>query len=242
MVWPAIIAAGAAVVGGVLGNKASAGEASKARDFSAEQYATRYQTTMADMRQAGLNPMLAYSQGPGTAPTGAMAAQGDFGGGNAASAISQMNIRKAQTKQADTASNQNIATAKNLDEDTKLKAIQNRKTSAEIDKIKGETATEFQRSILVGAQGQLTGAQTREVESKINQLAAQTGLQKSQLVQLKQEIAKFMKSGSGWIGTNFDDFLKTLKTIGKIDARATAATLSSAKSLWQLLKDNQRTQ
>lgn len=42
-----------------------------ANDFSAQQFASRYQTTVADMKAAGLNPMLAYQQGGGNAPSGA---------------------------------------------------------------------------------------------------------------------------------------------------------------------------
>jgi hypothetical protein len=37
--------------------------------WSAEQYAKRYQTQTSDIMKAGLNPMLAYSQSPGTAPS-----------------------------------------------------------------------------------------------------------------------------------------------------------------------------
>lgn len=40
-----------------------------ANAFSAQQYATRYQTTVKDLEAAGLNPMLAVSNGPGSAPT-----------------------------------------------------------------------------------------------------------------------------------------------------------------------------
>lgn len=37
--------------------------------FNREMYEKRYQMTMADMRKAGLNPILAYKQGAGAAPT-----------------------------------------------------------------------------------------------------------------------------------------------------------------------------
>ncbi len=99
-IWvAAAIGAAAAIGGGLLGGAAGKKEASKLRDWQAQQYAQRYQVTMADMRAAGLNPMLAYSQGPGQAPSGA---QGDIsgisGGFSSAGALAaQANIRKTQS-------------------------------------------------------------------------------------------------------------------------------------------------
>jgi len=237
MVWPAIIGAAAAIGGGILGNKAQAGQAQDNRDFQADQYSRRYQITMADMKAAGLNPMLAYSQGVGSSPAGSMGNMGDFGGGEAGSIIAQAGMRKSAAKQADTASTQNISTAKNLDQDTKLKKTQERETQAKISKIKGETAATFQQAMLYGSQTELTNEQVKEVKSKINQLASQTGLTKAQKSQLEQEIAKFAKHGSGLYGDNFDSFVKSLKTVHGWDVAATAYSLNKAKQLWQLLKD-----
>lgn len=71
-----LIGAGASLLGGVLGNEASADQANNAMAFSEHQYNTRYQNTVKDLEAAGLNPMLAYSQSPGSAPSGtAMAMQ-----------------------------------------------------------------------------------------------------------------------------------------------------------------------
>lgn len=67
---PAGAAIGASVGGGIDANNANAVSAQAAQDFSAQQYATRYQTTVKDLEAAGLSPMLAYSQGAGTPPTG----------------------------------------------------------------------------------------------------------------------------------------------------------------------------
>lgn len=53
-----------------------------AQEFSAQQYAQRYQTQVADLKAAGLNPMLAYGQGPGSSPQSSAAsapAPGDLG-------------------------------------------------------------------------------------------------------------------------------------------------------------------
>jgi hypothetical protein len=67
-----VASAGAAVLG-YLGqqktNDDNAEIAASNNAWSAEQYAKRYQTMTADLKSAGLNPMLAYSQSPGSAPT-----------------------------------------------------------------------------------------------------------------------------------------------------------------------------
>lgn len=64
------------IIGSVLGymgtqdtNASRERIADQANAFSAQQFATRYQTTVKDMEAAGLNPMLAYSQGGGSPPT-----------------------------------------------------------------------------------------------------------------------------------------------------------------------------
>jgi len=78
MSWiPAAVAAGLSFLGGERRNSAQADQAQQANAFSAQQFATRYQTTMADMRAAGLNPMLAYMQGGGSPPSGQQATMFD---------------------------------------------------------------------------------------------------------------------------------------------------------------------
>ena len=56
-----------------LGSRMQIKEAEKNRNFQADMSNTSYQRAMADMRQAGLNPMLAYSQGGASTPGGSMA-------------------------------------------------------------------------------------------------------------------------------------------------------------------------
>lgn len=73
MVWPAAIAGGAALLGGVLQNRASAKAAERQMNFQSDMSNTAYQRGMEDMRRAGLNPMLAYQKGGATTPSGAQA-------------------------------------------------------------------------------------------------------------------------------------------------------------------------
>jgi hypothetical protein len=68
-----VIAGGLSYIGGQERNEAQQNIAQQANAFSAQQFASRYQTTVTDMQKAGLNPMLAYSQGGGSPPSGQQA-------------------------------------------------------------------------------------------------------------------------------------------------------------------------
>ena len=73
------------------------------RDFIKKQRRTAYQDTMADMRAAGLNPILAYKTGPTTGGQASLVSSPDFAGGIAAGsqASSAAGIRRAQSAAAE---------------------------------------------------------------------------------------------------------------------------------------------
>lgn len=75
-----LISAGASIAGGLIGsggqdrtNAANAALAQKQMDFQREMSSTAYQRSTADMRAAGINPMLAFMQGGASTPQGTMA-------------------------------------------------------------------------------------------------------------------------------------------------------------------------
>ncbi len=73
----AAISSGASLVGGIFGNIARRKESARNRKFQERMRNTQWQAAVADMEAAGINPALAYSQGPAASPGGSMAQQLD---------------------------------------------------------------------------------------------------------------------------------------------------------------------
>lgn len=125
-----LFTAGAKMLGGFLDNQAAADRQDSAQAFSAQQYATRYQTQVADMKAAGLNPMLAYTQAPGNSPGGVVSSpSNNFS--SAADSITQSRVSSAQVANTVADTRNKEAQTANIEADTELKRAQKFLTSAQ---------------------------------------------------------------------------------------------------------------
>lgn len=172
----------------------NASEAQKNRDFQSGQRSTAYQTAIEDLKKAGLNPMLAYTQGGAANTSGAQASSGGLpqmvnkvqaGLANSAT-MAQINKTNAETKvqeamadqvRADTALK--TSSTRNVDMDT-------RRLESVIDQIKEninlqaqQGITEVAKRALMATQADLNKINTDLAGGKIGLVEAQIRLTKA---------------------------------------------------------------
>lgn len=114
------------IIGGALSNSAARHAATVANQRNIYNYQHRYQWAMEDMQKAGLNPMLAATQGIGGSINGASALSANYNLGEGVtagmSAQAAGNSAKAAQHQANVAEDVGKGTVRKLDSDVALNA------------------------------------------------------------------------------------------------------------------------
>jgi hypothetical protein len=234
-----LVSGGLGLLGSSMSNDANRDIANQTNQFSAEQYAKRYQTTVKDMQAAGLSPMLAYSQGAGSAPSGQVGhAQQNvmssaLEGYQKATERQMMNAQLELIREQATKANQEMlesaARTKGIDLDNTVKQLYSVDKSRQELYNLGSTADEIAsrislnnaqaaqatKNIDVMIQNIQTGhASEAQLRAQIDQLKAYTlnlGLDAKE----KQAMAKMWETvGSGGAAAKtFVPFLQMLKSI-----------------------------
>lgn len=157
-------------IGGAIGgafdqdsaNSYNSAEAAKNRDFQLNSSNTSYQRAMADMSKAGLNPMLAFSNGGASVPTGATASFSNVvdSSGTAVATASQA---ESSAKQAHTASRMADSAVMKISQEIENLTTDNERSKALIDNIR----VEYQNLIKQGYNLTEAGNQIRATISKL---------------------------------------------------------------------------
>jgi hypothetical protein len=181
MPWGAIAGAAAGLLGGVLSNNQKTASAAEANRFSAEQAASQYQRATADMKAAGLNPMLAYSQGGASAPQGIAVNSYENIGASAAqnynaTAQTDSNVKKQTAETSKTKQDENTSSAqeaaikettKKTIEDTIKTVLEQKQTEAKTENIQAELANIKQMFSLIIQQ-----TNTQKTQQRVNSAVA----------------------------------------------------------------------
>lgn len=184
-------------------NEANADIAASNNAWSANQYASRYQTMVNDLKAAGLNPMLAYSQSPGSAPS-AQQVQFQNPMSSAVQGFTDVLGTRAKAMSDVSSANKGYAEQENIDQQTKkLKALYDAGEPKALVEALVQAANKDKQA------GLSYQAQVNHLNALIDNLAVRTNMDRADYNAMKEtgfvgRVARELKPisdiGSDWLG------------------------------------------
>lgn len=200
-----LLSLGSSLLGGFLNNKAADDRQEDAQSFNSAQFASRYQTTMEDMRKAGLNPGLAYggiSGSPNPAGIASSAGYPDLG--------SSVNEGFRQASQVKLQS----AQMANIEADTANKAAQGKLYEAQAAAAYGSADQAFANVRLIGETVNKIMAEVPNIRDTNLNIAEQRYVLKNTVEMLAQQANLMKEQGKNqeYIRSNLEATIGKLKS------------------------------
>lgn len=180
--FESLIPTALSVVGSLFGgerrNDAAEKQSAAQMEFQERMSNTAHQREVADLKAAGLNPMLSVRHGGASSPAGAQA---------------QIQDTVTPAINSGLAAAMNVAQVKNLAVQNELLQRQVTKTEAETRNVDADTMGKFENVTKINQEAVTSAAQAEHLKESVKQLQSLQGVQREQMVKLMAEVDRIFE-------------------------------------------------